>query len=185
MILKIERNDDITEILEITPEVFHDRRGFYMETWHANKFSNSGIDAHFVQDNHSKSSKNILRGLHYQIKQPQGKLARVINGEVFDVSVDLRKHSPTFGKWAGVILSEDNRKMLWIPPGFAHGFYVISDEAEFLYKCTDFYAPQYERCIRWDDPDLAIFWPVPAGQTPELSEKDSCALSFHDAEKYK
>lgn len=155
-----------------------------METWHAEKFADGGIDAQFVQDNHSASSRNTLRGLHYQIKQPQGKLVRVISGEVFDVSVDLRCASPTFGRWVGVNLSAKNKKMLWIPPGFAHGFYVTSEMAEFVYKCTAFYTPEHERCIRWDDPELAIDWPVPEGSSPLLSAKDQMGIPFKDAEVY-
>jgi len=155
-----------------------------METFSKDEFETSVADLSFVQDNHSKSTKGILRGLHYQIKQPQGKLVRVIAGEVFDVAVDLRKNSPDFGKWTGIMLSCENKSMLWVPPGFAHGFYVISDEAEFLYKCTDYYAPEHERSIIWDDPDLAIDWPVIPGTKPLLSSKDEAGSSFSTAEKY-
>ena len=175
---------NIPDVILIEPEVFGDNRGFFMETWHAEKFSNAGIDAQFVQDNHSKSGQGILRGLHYQIEQSQGKLVRVIAGEVFDVAVDLRRASPSFGQWVGKTLTAENKHMLWVPPGFAHGFYVISDGAEFVYQCTDFYAPEHERCIRWDDPDLNIDWPLPAGQSPVLSEKDQKGLSFKQAEVF-
>jgi dTDP-4-dehydrorhamnose 3,5-epimerase len=168
----------------IEPDVFGDSRGFFMETWHAEKFAAGGIAANFVQDNHSRSAQGILRGLHYQIKKPQGKLVRVLSGTVFDVAVDLRKNSAFFGRWVGMILSEENKKMLWIPPGFAHGFYVISQQADFFYKCTDFYAPEYERAIRWDDSDLGIDWPLVDGKSPVLAQKDASAALFKDAEYY-
>ena len=155
-----------------------------METWHAKKFAENGIGARFVQDNHSRSSQGILRGLHYQIKKPQGKLVRVLSGEVFDVAVDLRKLSPTFGHWVGLHLNDENKKMLWIPPGFAHGFYVISRQADFFYKCTDFYTPEHERTISWDDPDLAIDWPLIDGKAPVLAPKDEVALAFKNAEYF-
>jgi dTDP-4-dehydrorhamnose 3,5-epimerase len=155
-----------------------------MESWHAEKFAEGGIDAQFVQDNNSRSSQGILRGLHYQIEQPQGKLVRVLSGEVFDVAVDLRRDSPTFGKWFGMILNDIDKKMLWVSPGFAHGFYVISEQADFFYKCTELYAPEHERAIRWDDPDLAIDWPIASGQEPVLAPKDAAAKSFKDAEVY-
>ena len=148
-----------------------------------NKFAKAGIDQEFVQDNHSRSSKDVLRGLHYQIQQPQGKLIRAIVGEVFDVAVDLRRSSPSFGKWVSANLSSENFNMLWIPPGFAHGFLVLSDVAEFVYKATDFYAPQYERCILWNDRDLGIDWPI-SGHEPILSEKDSKGKLFREAEVY-
>jgi len=173
----------IPEIVLITPLVFHDERGFFFESWQKKVFAEAGIHADFVQDNHSRSIKNVLRGLHYQIRQPQGKLIRVITGEVFDVAVDLRRSSSTFGQWAGAILSSENFQMLWIPPGFAHGFLVLSDTAEFVYKATDFYAPQYERSIRWDDPQIQIDWPL-QGQTPILSNKDANGTLFHDAEVF-
>lgn len=172
----------ITDVIMIEPRVFGDERGFFMETWNARTFAEAGLNAAFVQDNHSKSSQGILRGLHYQIKQPQGKLLRVTSGEVFDVAVDLRRSSPTFGQWVGVTLSAENQRMLWVPPGFAHGFYVTSESAEFLYKCTDFYAPEYERSLRWDDPELAIDWPLVDGQTPVLSKKDQAGVALGDAE---
>jgi dTDP-4-dehydrorhamnose 3,5-epimerase len=155
-----------------------------MESWHAEKFAEAGIDAQFVQDNHSRSNQGILRGLHYQIEQPQGKLVRVLSGEVFDVAVDLRRDSPTFGKWFGMTLNDIDKKMLWVSPGFAHGFYVVSEQADFFYKCTELYAPEYERAIRWDDPDLAIDWPIASGQEPVLAPKDAAAKSFEDAEVY-
>lgn len=173
----------IPEILLITPKVFRDERGFFFESWQQQVFSDAGIRADFVQDNHSRSIKNVLRGLHYQIRQPQGKLIRVIVGEVFDVAVDLRRSSPTFGKWAGAVLSAENFQMLWIPPGFAHGFLVLSDIAEFVYKATDFYAPQYERTIRWNDPQIQIDWPL-QGQTPILSTKDANGAAFQNAEVF-
>ena len=172
----------IPDVILVEPDVFGDDRGFFMETWHAGKFTAGGITAEFVQDNHSRSGQGILRGLHYQIKKPQGKLVRVLSGEVFDVAVDLRKNSATLGHWVGMYLSGVNKKMLWVPPGFAHGFYVISPQADFFYKCTDFYAPELERAIRWDDPDLAIDWPLIDGKIPFLAPKDAAASSFQDAE---
>ncbi len=174
----------IPDVMLIEPQVFGDHRGFFMETWQQHDFAAVGIDMPFVQDNHSKSRQGILRGLHYQLEKPQGKLARVISGTVFDVAVDIRKNSPTFGKWVGEILSAENKRMFWVPPGFAHGFYVISEEAEFLYKCTEFYAPEYERSIRWDDPGLSIVWPLTEGAAPMLSEKDTTAPLFADAEYF-
>lgn len=168
----------------IEPKVFGDERGFFMETWNERAFREAGIDARFVQDNHSRSVKNTLRGLHYQIKQPQGKLVRVTRGEVFDVAVDLRVDSPTFGHWVGECLSEENNRMLWVPPGFAHGFLVTSETADFQYKCTDFYAPEHERAIHWADADLAIDWPLVSGAEPKVSQKDTQAASFTQAEKF-
>ena len=173
----------IPEVILITPKVFRDERGFFFESWQQQVFADAGIQADFVQDNHSRSIKNVLRRLHYQIRQPQGKLIRVIVGEVFDVAVDLRKSSPTFGKWAGATLSAENFQMLWIPQGFAHGFLVLSDIAEFVYKATDFYAPQYERTIRWNDPQIQIDWPL-QGQTPILSTKDADGAAFQNAEVF-
>lgn len=175
---------DIPDVILIEPDVFGDARGFFLETWHREKFRAGGIDMDFVQDNHSRSGRHTLRGLHYQIRQAQGKLVRVIRGEVFDVAVDLRRTSPTFGKWTGEYLSDENKKMLWVPPGFAHGFLVISESADIVYKCTDFYAPEFDRGIRWDDPDLAIEWPLPNGVKPILSKKDAAAPLFKDAETY-
>ncbi|MBA3003345.1 MAG: dTDP-4-dehydrorhamnose 3,5-epimerase [Desulfurivibrio sp.] len=174
---------EISEVLLIEPQVFGDSRGFFMETWHAAKFAAAGLDCNFVQDNHSMSVQGTLRGLHYQIRKPQGKLVRVISGEVFDVAVDLRKSSPFFGRWVGEILSAENKKILWVPPGFAHGFYVLSPEAEFVYKCTELYAPEHECCIRWDDPQLGIVWPLLA-QAPLLSAKDLAGVSLAEAELY-
>jgi dTDP-4-dehydrorhamnose 3,5-epimerase len=155
-----------------------------METWQAQRFGDSGIDLEFVQDNLSDSSKGTLRGLHYQIRQPQGKLVRVVAGEVFDVAVDLRKSSKNFGQWVGEILSAENKRMFWVPPGFAHGFLVLSDTAIFEYKCTDYYAPDHERAIRWDDPDIDIEWPLESEQQPVLSPKDAAAPFLKDAETY-
>ena len=173
----------IPEVLVIEPTVYGDERGFFYESFNADVFQKeTGVTSQFVQDNHSRSAKNVLRGLHYQIKQPQGKLVRVVLGEVFDVAVDLRKNSPTFGQWVGEYLSAENKKMFWVPAGFAHGFVVLSDVAEFLYKTTDYYAPEYERSIRWDDADIAIEWP--AGIAPQLSEKDAAANSFNNADVF-
>lgn len=174
----------ISDVILIEPDVYGDERGFFMETWHQEKFAAAGIHATFVQDNQSKSRQGILRGLHYQMHQPQGKLVRVVAGEVFDVAVDLRKSSSTFGEWVGETLSADNKQMLWVPPGFAHGFYVLSEYAEFTYKCTDFYAPEYERSIRWDDSDIGIKWPLIGLEKPVLSEKDAAGIPFKDAEYY-
>jgi dTDP-4-dehydrorhamnose 3,5-epimerase len=172
----------IPDILIIEPKVFEDERGFFYESFNEDKFiSLTGTEFRFVQDNHSRSKKNVLRGLHYQISQPQGKLVRVVCGEVFDVVVDIRKSSPYFGKWVGVHLSAENRRQLWIPPGFAHGFLTISDHAEFLYKTTDYWAPQHERTIRWDDPTIGIEWPV---QAALLSKKDLDGASFKEAEVF-
>ena len=176
---------NIPEVKLIKPRVFGDERGFFMETWNARAFKEAGIDADFVQDNHSRSVKNTLRGLHYQIKQPQGKLVRCTRGEVFDVAVDLRKSSPTFGQWVGEILSERNQHQLWVPPGFAHGFLVISETADFHYKCSDFYAPKYERSIHWADSTIGIEWPFgPAAFPPLLSRKDADGAQLGEAEVY-
>lgn len=173
----------IPDVILFEPKVFGDDRGFFYESFNENTFADAtGIRPKFVQDNHSKSSKNVLRGLHYQIKQPQGKLVRVVQGAVFDVAVDIRTNSPTFGQWVGEVLSEENKRMLWIPEGFAHGFLVLSDTAEFLYKTTDFYAPKYERCVRWDDRELAISWPIK--EEPELSSKDAQGKPFDQADKF-
>ncbi|MDR5903011.1 dTDP-4-dehydrorhamnose 3,5-epimerase [Halomonas icarae] len=174
----------IPDVKLIKPKVFGDERGFFMETWNARAFAEAGIDATFVQANHSRSVQHTLRGLHYQIRHPQGKLVRVTRGEVFDVAVDLRKCSPTFGQWVGEVLSEENQHQLWVPPGFAHGFYVMSESADFQYKCTDFYAPEHERCIRWDDAELAISWQLINGKNPIVSNKDSTAQGFLDAEYF-
>jgi dTDP-4-dehydrorhamnose 3,5-epimerase len=165
-------------VILVKPRVFADERGFFLETWRRDEFVAAGIVADFVQDNHSCSSKGTLRGLHYQVQRPQGKLVRVTRGEVFDVTVDIRQDSPTFGRWIGQRLSAGNKHMLWVPPGLAHGFYVLSDVAEFQYKCTDYYAPALERAIRWDDPDLGIEWPLLEGVNLVLSEKDREAGSL-------
>jgi dTDP-4-dehydrorhamnose 3,5-epimerase len=162
----------LPEVVLIEPKVFGDSRGFFMETWEARKFADGGIQASFVQDNHSRSSRGVLRGLHYQLRHTQGKLVRVAEGEVFDVAVDVRKSSPTFGQWVGEYLSADNRRMLWIPPGFAHGFVVLSERVDFLYKCTDYYDPSSERTLLWNDPEIGIEWPLPQGVDLIISEKD-------------
>jgi dTDP-4-dehydrorhamnose 3,5-epimerase len=171
----------IPDVKIIEPQVFGDERGFFMETFQDKKMAAAGIKEAFVQDNHSSSSQGILRGLHFQKEQTQGKLVRVIHGEVFDVAVNLRKDSPTFGQWVGVMLSAHNKKILWVPKGFAHGFYVTSTQAEFVYKCTDYYAPEHECSILWNDPDLGIKWPLVGGAEPHLSPKDRDALPFHRA----
>ncbi|MEZ0317752.1 MAG: dTDP-4-dehydrorhamnose 3,5-epimerase [Methylophilaceae bacterium] len=174
----------IPEVLILEPKIYGDARGFFYESFNENVFAEAtGSRQRFVQDNHSRSAKHVLRGLHYQINQPQGKLVRVISGEVFDVAVDLRKSSPTFGQWVGEILSAENRRTMWVPAGFGHGFVTLSDAAEFLYKTTDFYAPEHERCIRWDDPDLAIDWNLLAAQ-PSLSAKDQQGKLFKDADVF-
>lgn len=175
----------IPDVKLIKPKVFGDERGFFMETWNARAFAEAGIDATFVQDNHSRSVKNTLRGLHYQIKQPQGKLVRCTRGEVFDVAVDLRKSSPTFGQWVGEILSEENQHQLWVPPGFAHGFLALRDNTEFQYKCTNFYSPQYERCVIWNDSNIGIDWPLDANEPQALiSPRDLNGVPLIDAEAY-
>ena len=174
----------IPEVVLIRPKVFGDPRGYFFESWEERKFAAAGLDVKFVQDNHSRSARNILRGLHYQIQQPQGKLVRVVTGAVFDVVVDIRRSSPTFGQWVGATLTEENHHMLWVPPGFAHGFVVLSESADFLYRCTDFWAPPHERAIAWNDPDLNIAWPLPEGSQPILSAKDAVAKSFRDAEYF-
>lgn len=170
----------IPEVVLIKPDVLSDERGFFVETWQRRKFAEAGLDFDFVQDNHSRSVQGTLRGLHYQIHQPQGKLVRTTVGEVFDVAVDIRRSSPTFGRWVGEYLSAENKRMLWIPPGFAHGFYVTSAVAEFQYKCTDYYASEHERCMRWDDAVLAIEWPLDV--PPILSRKDREGPPLHSAE---
>jgi dTDP-4-dehydrorhamnose 3,5-epimerase len=174
----------LPEVLLIKPRVFGDARGFFFETWQEQKFTAAGITSPFVQDNHSHSTRHTLRGLHFQIEQPQGKLVRVTRGEVFDVAVDIRRSSSRFGQWVGVVLSDTNHHMLWVPPGFAHGYLALSEEIDFLYKCTDYYAPQHERAIRWNDPQLGIEWPLPAGDLPILSSKDAIAPLFREAETY-
>jgi len=172
----------LPEVLLLEPRVFGDSRGFFFESWNEREFERAGIHAHFVQDNQSRSGRGVLRGLHYQVRQPQGKLIRVIAGEIFDAAVDIRRGSPGFGKWEGVRLSAESRSMLWIPVGFAHGFCVLSDFAEVLYKATDFYAPEHERCILWNDPELGIAWPLPAA--PTLSARDAAGTRLRDAEVF-
>ncbi len=174
----------IPDVVLVRPKVFGDPRGFFLESWEERKFAAAGLGMKFVQDNHSRYARHTLRGLHYQIEQAQGKLVRVVRGAVFDVAVDIRRGSPTFGRWVGVTLSEDNHQMLWVPPGFAHGFLVLSEFADFIYRVTDFWAPQHERAIAWNDPDLAIAWPLPPGTQPLLSAKDTTAASFRQAETY-
>ncbi|MDH4656140.1 MULTISPECIES: dTDP-4-dehydrorhamnose 3,5-epimerase [unclassified Pseudomonas] len=170
-------------VLILEPTVFGDERGFFYESFNARNFAEAaGVEREFVQDNHSRSQRGVLRGLHYQLQQAQGKLVRVVHGEVFDVAVDIRRNSPTFGRWVGVHLSAENKRQLWVPEGFAHGFLVLSEYAEFLYKTTDYYAPEHERCIRWDDPDLAIDWPF--AEAPQLSAKDQAGASFKDADVF-
>lgn len=176
-------NTALPDVKIIEPRVFGDDRGFFLETWNARAFAENGIDENFVQDNHSRSARGVLRGIHYQVESPQGKLVRVTAGAVFDVTVDLRRSSPTFGKWAGVELSAKNFRMLWVPPGFGHGFLTLEDGTDFAYKCTDFYAPALERCVAWDDPDVGIEWPL-EGMTPALSAKDKVGAALADAEGY-
>jgi len=172
---------DIPEVKILEPRVFADSRGFFLESWNRNTFASLGLDLDFVQDNHSKSTQGTLRGLHYQTRNPQGKLVRVTQGEVFDVAVDLRRDSATFGQWVSMILNDDNKHIAWIPPGFAHAFYVTSDTAEFQYKCTDYYHPQHECSLLWNDPQLAIPWPLVGGAQPTLSDKDKAGVLLADA----
>jgi dTDP-4-dehydrorhamnose 3,5-epimerase len=173
----------LPDVLVIEPQVFGDARGYFFESFNRRAFREAtGLDLEFVQDNHSRSARGVLRGLHYQIKQPQGKLVRCIAGEVFDVAVDLRRSYPTFGKWAGVKLSAENKRVAWVPPGFGHGFLVLSEYAEFLYKTTDYYAPEHERSVAWNDPDIGIAWPL-AGE-PVLSAKDKVGARLRDAEVF-
>lgn len=175
----------IPEVLTLEPKVFGDERGFFLERYNKRTFeAATGLDVEFVQDNHSRSMCNVLRGLHYQIKQPQGKLVWVVSGEIFDVAVDLRRRSPTFGQWAGFTLSAQSRKMAWIPPGFAHGFLVASESAEVLYKASDFYAPEHERTLLWNDAGLGIDWPIPSGQNPLLAPKDCNGLPLQSCEVF-
>ncbi len=174
----------IPDVLVIEPTVLGDQRGYFFEAWKADLFSEAGVKETFVQDNQSSSTLGVLRGLHYQIQQPQGKLVRVISGAVFDVAVDIRQSSPTFGQWVGQELSAENHHSLWVPPGFAHGFYVLSEQAEFIYKCTDYYAPQHERVIRFDDPDLGIDWPLIPGTPTVMSDKDLDGTAFRDADYF-
>jgi len=184
--MKVTRTD-IPEVLILEPKVFGDARGFFLESFNEKVFREAtGLALDFVQDNHSRSTQGVLRGLHYQLKQPQGKLVRVVRGAVFDVAVDVRRSSPTFGKWVGTELTEDNHRQFWVPPGFAHGFVVLSETADFLYKTTDYYAPEHERCIVWNDPEIGIAWPLdrlPAA-LPLLSAKDQAGLVLRDAETF-
>jgi dTDP-4-dehydrorhamnose 3,5-epimerase len=178
------RKTPIADVILIEPQVFGDARGFFVETWQAKIFAQAGIDATFRQDNHSRSIQWTLRGLHLQIEHAQGKLVRVTTGSVFDVVVDLRRSSPSFGNWWGVELSAANNHMLWVPPGLAHGILITSESADFLYKCTDFYSPEHERTLAWNDPALGIEWPLPPGVSPKLSAKDARGVGFADIEKY-
>jgi dTDP-4-dehydrorhamnose 3,5-epimerase len=173
----------IPDVVLIKPTVFGDARGFFAETWQAQKFSAAGLPQTFVQDNHSHSGQWVLRGLHYQVRQTQGKLVRVSRGSVFDVAVDVRAHSPTVGQWVGAELSDANHHMLWVPPGFAHGFLTLTADVDFLYKCTEYYAREHERVIRWDDPAIGIEWPLPAGVRPQLSARDAHGTYFEEAER--
>jgi len=177
---------NLPEVLLIEPRVFGDARGFFMESWNRKTFAGLDLDLDFVQDNHSRSAKGVLRGLHYQLHQPQGKLVRVTSGAVYDVAVDLRKSSPNFGQWTGHELSAENKHMLWIPPGFAHGFLVLSESADFLYKTTEYYAPEHERCVLWNDPAIGIDWPLDllSYGEPALSAKDKVGSLLKDAEIY-
>lgn len=172
----------IPEVLIIEPVVRRDARGFFVEVWQAERYRSAGIDLPFVQDNHSRSGRGTLRGLHYQIQQPQGKLVRVAMGAVFDVAVDLRRSSPTFARWVGVELTGENHRQLWVPPGFAHGFYVTSESADLMYKCTDRYSPEHDRTLRWDDPEVGVGWPLDA--PPTLSPKDQAGVPLGDADTY-
>jgi len=174
----------IADVILIEPQVFKDERGFFLESYHKERYFTAGIQVDFVQDNHSASSRGVLRGLHYQIRQPQGKLVRVVAGELYDVAVDLRRHSSTFGHWVGLTLSSKTNNQLWVPPGFAHGFYVLSEHAEVLYKATDYYAPQWERTLLWNDPALGINWPISFGEAPILSIKDTQGALLSAAETY-
>jgi len=180
--MKVIPTNRLPEVLLLEPRVFSDTRGLFFESWNERDFESAGIAARFVQDNHTLSKKGVLRGLHFQIRQPQAKLVRVVAGEIFDVAVDIRRSSPSFGKWEGVRLSAESRTMIWIPAGFAHGFLVLSDTAEVLYKVTDFHAPEHERCILWNDPDVAIDWPL-SGE-PALSAKDAAGARLRDVEVF-
>ncbi|MEZ5734629.1 MAG: dTDP-4-dehydrorhamnose 3,5-epimerase [Novosphingobium sp.] len=173
----------IPDVVTIDPKVFGDERGFFMETWNAVRFAEAGLDLSFVQDNQSRSARGVLRGIHYQVSRPQGKLVRVTAGRVFDVAVDLRRSSTTFGQWVGVELSAENKRMLWVPPGFGHGFLALEDRTDLVYKCTDFYSPDDERCLAWDDPAVGIVWPLD-GIEPILSQKDQGGRVLAEAELY-
>ena len=182
--MKVTPDPLIPDVLVIDPAVHRDSRGFFLESWHEERLASKGLDVRFVQDNHSHSVRGTLRGLHYQIENPQGKLVRVVSGEVFDVAVDLRRSSPTFKCWVTAGLSSENHKQLWIPPGFAHGFYVLSPTADLLYKCTTYYAAAADRSIRWDDPEICVDWPLLRGCPPILSAKDAAAPLLRDAQTY-
>jgi len=175
---------ELPDVLLIQPRVLADDRGYFMETWHTGALAAAGLDVTFVQENQSGSSAGVLRGLHYQIRQPQGKLVRVVSGRIFDVAVDLRRSSATFGRWVASVLSGEERNQIYVPPGFAHGFYVLSGRAEVIYACSSLYAPEYERTVRWNDPQIGIRWPIPAGGGPTLSVKDRDAPLLQDAETY-
>lgn len=175
---------DLPGVLIVEPKVFGDDRGFFMESWNARAFEAAGIAGPWVQDNHSRSARGVLRGLHYQVRQTQGKLVRATAGAVFDVVVDLRRSSPAFGKWMGLELSAENKRMLWVPPGFAHGFLTLTDTADFQYKCTDYYAPEWEQALLWNDPAIGVEWPLEAGQQPSLSAKDAAGLTLDKAETF-
>jgi dTDP-4-dehydrorhamnose 3,5-epimerase len=181
--MKFERTG-LDEVIRVVPTIHRDARGYFVETWQSRKFTDGGIDADFVQENYSYSSRGTLRGLHYQLGRAQGRLVRVVEGAVFDVAVDLRRSSPTFGRWTGEVLSAENRRQLWVPEGFGHGFLVLSDTAGFEYSCTDYYSPEHERQVRWNDPDIGIEWPLADGDTPLLSDKDVIAPLLKDAETY-
>lgn len=174
----------LPDVVIIEPDIYGDQRGFFIEVYQAQKFAESGIVSKFVQDNHSGSQQGTLRGLHYQIRHPQGKLIRVIAGEIFDVAVDIRRSSPSFGRWVGVRLSAENRNQLWVPEGFAHGFYVVTEWTEVVYKVTDIYAPEWERTIAWNDPEIGIEWPIPPGMQPLLSKKDMHGKRLQEAELF-
>jgi dTDP-4-dehydrorhamnose 3,5-epimerase len=174
---------DLPGVKLIEPQMFGDERGFFLEAWNNRTFAQAGIDAAFVQDNHSRSARGVLRGLHYQMVRPQGKLVRVVAGRAFDVAVDIRRSSPHFGRWVGFELSAENKRMLWVPGGFAHGFLALEDDTDFLYKCTDYYAPKHDRSMRWDDPAIGIEWPL-GGLDPILSAKDMAAPLLTEAETY-
>lgn len=174
----------LSEVKIVEPRIFGDARGFFMESWNERSFTDIGIDARFVQDNHSRSAKGVLRGLHYQLVKPQAKLVRVTAGRVFDVVVDVRRSSAQFGKWIGVELSAENKRMLWVPPGFAHGFLTLEDDTDFLYKCTEFYAPEHERSLLWSDPDIGVAWPFEGIGAPSLAAKDAAGSSLADADVY-
>jgi dTDP-4-dehydrorhamnose 3,5-epimerase len=175
---------EIPEVLLIQPLVLADDRGYFMETWHTPKLAAVGLDVAFVQENQSGSNAGVLRGLHYQIRRPQGKLVRVLCGRIFDVAVDLRRSSATFGRWVAAVLSSEERNQIYVPPGFAHGLFVLSEQAEIIYACTDQYAPEHERAVRWDDPQIGIHWPIPPGRAPTLSTRDRDAPLLQDAETY-